>query len=115
LTQDFSVRYLHHFLVRYAAELPHAAALYGHIYLVQPDREQIRVQKSNWNAFRPILWKGVSLATAGVLATMVTSGSAFPAVYVAGAILGNSPWAQREINVNFFESLSWLMETGWPL
>ena len=38
-------------------------------------------------------------------------GSAFLSVYVAGIILGNSPWAQRDINVHFFESLSWLMET----
>lgn len=39
-------------------------------------------------------------------------GSAFLAVYVAGIILGNSPWAQRDINVHFFESTAWLMETG---
>ncbi|MBL7781622.1 MAG: cation:proton antiporter, partial [Saprospiraceae bacterium] len=39
-------------------------------------------------------------------------GSAFLAVYVAGIILGNSPWIQRDINVHFFESLSWLMETA---
>ena len=39
-------------------------------------------------------------------------GSAFLAVYVAGIILGNSPWVQRDINVHFFESLSWLMETA---
>lgn len=42
----------------------------------------------------------------------VLGGSAFLAVYVAGIILGNSPWAQRDINVHFFESLSWLMETS---
>ncbi|MCC7466590.1 MAG: cation:proton antiporter, partial [Saprospiraceae bacterium] len=39
-------------------------------------------------------------------------GSAFLAVYVAGIILGNSPWGQRDINIHFFESLAWLMETG---
>ena len=38
-------------------------------------------------------------------------GSAFLSVYVAGIILGNSPWINRDINVHFFESLSWLMET----
>jgi cell volume regulation protein A len=42
----------------------------------------------------------------------VLGGSAFLAVYVTGIILGNSPWAQRDINVHFFESLSWLMETS---
>ncbi len=41
----------------------------------------------------------------------ILGGSAFLAVYVAGIILGNSPWVQRDINVHFFESLSWLMET----
>jgi cell volume regulation protein A len=39
-------------------------------------------------------------------------GSAFLAVYVTGIILGNSPWGQRDINIHFFESLAWLMETG---
>ncbi len=39
-------------------------------------------------------------------------GSAFLSVYVAGVILGNSPWAQRDINIHFFESLAWLMETS---
>ncbi len=38
-------------------------------------------------------------------------GSAFLAVYVAGIILGNSPWVQRDLNGHFFESMSWLMET----
>jgi cell volume regulation protein A len=38
-------------------------------------------------------------------------GSAFLAVYVTGIILGNTPWIQRDINVHFFESMSWLMET----
>lgn len=38
-------------------------------------------------------------------------GSAFLAVYVTGIILGNTPWMQRDINVHFFESMSWLMET----
>jgi cell volume regulation protein A len=41
----------------------------------------------------------------------ILGGSAFLSVYVAGIILGNSPWAQRDINGHFFESLSWLMET----
>ena len=41
----------------------------------------------------------------------ILGGSAFLAVYVAGIILGNAPWVQRDINVHFFESLSWLMET----
>ena len=40
------------------------------------------------------------------------AGSAFLAVYTAGIVLGNSPWVQRDINVHFFESLSWLMETS---
>ena len=40
------------------------------------------------------------------------SGSAFLSVYVAGIILGNSPWINRDINIHFFESLSWLMETA---
>lgn len=39
-------------------------------------------------------------------------GSAFLSVYVAGILLGNSPWIHRDINVHFFESLSWLMETA---
>jgi len=39
-------------------------------------------------------------------------GSAFLAVYVAGMVLGNSPWLQRAINLEFFRSLSWLMETS---
>ena len=42
----------------------------------------------------------------------ILGGSAFLSVYVAGIILGNSPWAQRDINVHFFESISWLMETA---
>lgn len=42
----------------------------------------------------------------------ILGGSAFLSVYIAGMILGNSPWAQRDINVHFFESLSWLMETS---
>lgn len=42
----------------------------------------------------------------------VLGGSAFLAVYVAGIILGNSDWAHRGINIHFFESLSWLMETS---
>jgi cell volume regulation protein A len=41
----------------------------------------------------------------------ILGGSAFLSVYVAGIILGNSPWVQRDINAHFFESLSWLMET----
>lgn len=39
-------------------------------------------------------------------------GSAFLAVYVAGIVLGSSDWAHRGINIHFFESLSWLMETS---
>lgn len=39
-------------------------------------------------------------------------GSAFLAMYVAGVVLGNAPWVQREITLNFFEGLSWLMETA---
>lgn len=42
----------------------------------------------------------------------ILGGSAFLSVYVAGIILGNSPWVQRDINVHFFESISWLMETA---
>lgn len=42
----------------------------------------------------------------------ILGGSAFLSVYVAGIILGNSPWVQRDINAHFFESLSWLMETA---
>jgi cell volume regulation protein A len=42
----------------------------------------------------------------------VLGGSAFLSVYVAGIILGNSPWIQRDINLHFFESISWLMETA---
>lgn len=41
----------------------------------------------------------------------ILGGSEFLSVYVAGIILGNSPWINRDINVHFFESLSWLMET----
>lgn len=39
------------------------------------------------------------------------SGSAFLAVYLAGIKLGNAPWPNRQINVNFFEGNAWLMET----
>ncbi|MBX2890893.1 MAG: potassium/proton antiporter [Saprospiraceae bacterium] len=39
-------------------------------------------------------------------------GSAFLSVYLAGMILGNSPWVQRDFNIHFFESFSWLMETA---
>jgi cell volume regulation protein A len=39
-------------------------------------------------------------------------GSAFLAVYVAGIVLGSSDWAHRGLNIHFFESLSWLMETS---
>ncbi len=39
-------------------------------------------------------------------------GSAFLAVYVAGIVLGNSPWAHRGLNIHFFESISWLMESS---
>ncbi len=42
----------------------------------------------------------------------ILGGSAFLSVYIAGIILGNSPWVQRDINVHFFESISWLMETA---
>lgn len=41
----------------------------------------------------------------------ILEGSAFLSVYVTGIILGNSPWVNRDINVQFFESMSWLMET----
>jgi cell volume regulation protein A len=41
----------------------------------------------------------------------ILGGSAFLSVYVAGIILGNSPWVQRDVNAHFFESMSWLMET----
>ncbi len=43
---------------------------------------------------------------------VLLGGSAFLAVYVAGIVLGNSPWLQRAINLEFFKSLSWLMETS---
>jgi len=42
----------------------------------------------------------------------ILGGSAFLSVYVAGIILGNSPWVNRDINMHFFESISWLMETA---
>lgn len=42
----------------------------------------------------------------------ILGGSVFLAVYASGLVLGNSPWIHREININFFESLSWLMETS---
>lgn len=42
----------------------------------------------------------------------ILGGSAFLSVYVTGIILGNSPWVQRDINLHFFESMSWLMETA---
>ncbi len=42
----------------------------------------------------------------------ILGGSAFLSVFVAGIVLGNSPWALRELNTQFFESLSWLMETS---
>lgn len=42
----------------------------------------------------------------------IAGGSALLALYVMGILLGNAPWVQREINLNFFESLSWLMETA---
>ncbi len=43
---------------------------------------------------------------------VLMGGSAFLAVFVAGMVLGNSPWLQRVINLEFFKSLSWLMETS---
>lgn len=56
----------------------------------------------------------VLLAWVVILYTVndLLGGSAFLSVYVAGIILGNSPWAHRDINIHFFESLSWLMETS---
>lgn len=42
----------------------------------------------------------------------ILGGSVFLAVYASGLVLGNSAWIQRELNINFFESLSWLMETS---
>ena len=42
----------------------------------------------------------------------ITGGSALLALYVMGIVLGNAPWVQREINLNFFEGMSWLMETA---
>lgn len=41
----------------------------------------------------------------------ILGGSAFLSVYVTGMILGNSPWIERDTNMHFFESLSWLMES----
>ncbi len=40
------------------------------------------------------------------------AGSALLALYIMGILLGNAPWAQRDINLNFFEGMSWLMETA---
>lgn len=39
-------------------------------------------------------------------------GSAFLAMYIAGIVIGNAPWTQRDISLHFFEGLSWLMETS---
>lgn len=43
---------------------------------------------------------------------VLLGGSAFLAVFVAGMVIGNSAWLQRVINLEFFKSLSWLMETS---
>lgn len=43
---------------------------------------------------------------------MLTGGSALLALYIMGILLGNAPWVQRDINLNFFEGMSWLMETA---
>jgi cell volume regulation protein A len=40
----------------------------------------------------------------------LTGGSAFLAVYMAGIVLGNSAWVNRDTNIHFFEGASWLME-----
>lgn len=42
----------------------------------------------------------------------LTGGSALLALYIMGILLGNAPWVQRDINLNFFEGMSWLMETA---
>lgn len=39
------------------------------------------------------------------------NGSALLAMYSAGIVLGNAPWARREMSGPFFESLAWMMET----
>jgi cell volume regulation protein A len=38
-------------------------------------------------------------------------GSPFMAMYVAGIVIGNSPWRNRDISLHFFQGMSWLMET----
>lgn len=43
---------------------------------------------------------------------MIIGGSAFLAMYIFGIILGNNPWLHRDVNKNFYESLSWLMEAS---
>ncbi|SDL25169.1 cell volume regulation protein A [Catalinimonas alkaloidigena] len=43
---------------------------------------------------------------------VLLGGSAFLAIYTAGLVLGNAPWQHRQLNIHFFEGLSWLMETG---
>lgn len=56
------------------------------------------------------------LLLAGVLivyaVNSITGGSALLALYVMGIVLGNAPWVQRELSLNFFEGMSWLMETA---
>lgn len=80
---------------------------------------------SGWVAAKLILFAGpkinlkrgqapMALLTSIVIiyaSNMIVGGSPFLAMYVFGIILGNSPWQNREVNMNFFESLSWLMET----
>lgn len=59
--------------------------------------------------FPVLLLAGVIIVYA---TNVITGGSALLALYVMGILLGNAPWIQRDINLNFFEGMSWLMETA---
>lgn len=42
----------------------------------------------------------------------VLLGSPFLSMYIFGIVLGNSNWKNRNVNRNFYESFSWLMEVS---
>ena len=42
----------------------------------------------------------------------VLLGSPFLSMYIFGIVLGNSKWKNRDVNRNFYESFSWLMEVS---
>ncbi|MEN7547876.1 potassium/proton antiporter [Rapidithrix thailandica] len=54
----------------------------------------------------------ISTVLALYAVNQILGGSSFLAVYVAGIVMGNNPWENRDYNRNFFDGFSWMMETS---